>query len=65
MIRYQIAKIFEKISLRMNYPDAQILLIAEEHNCSEFVTWNTKHFEGRTHIRVRSPTVSADEGGSV
>ncbi|MBW6470196.1 MAG: PIN domain-containing protein [Methanosarcinaceae archaeon] len=46
---------FEKISLRMNFMDAMILNLAEEHNCSTFVTWNLKHFEGRTDIPVRSP----------
>jgi hypothetical protein len=55
MIRHQISKIFEKICLKMNYPDAQILLIAEDWNCSDLVTWNTKHFEGRTHLAVRTP----------
>jgi predicted nucleic acid-binding protein len=55
MIRYQVSKVFEKICLKMNYPDAQILLIAEEYGCSEFVTWNTKHFDGRTHLPVKTP----------
>jgi len=54
-IQYQISKIFEKICLRMNYPDAQILLISEEYNCSDLVTWNTKHFEGRTYLSVKTP----------
>lgn len=56
MIRYTVSRIFEKICLRMNYSDAQILLVAEEHNCSAFVTWNTKHFEERTHLKVTTPT---------
>ncbi len=46
---------FEKISLKMNFMDALILTVAEEHNCSRFVTWNSKHFEGRTDIPVRTP----------
>lgn len=55
MLRYSVARIFEKICLKMNYPDAEILLIAEEHNCLEFVTWNTKHFDDRTHLAVKTP----------
>lgn len=61
MIRYAVSRIFEKICLKMNYSDAQILLIAEEHNCSEFVTWNTKHFDDRTHLTVKTPADSAED----
>lgn len=46
---------FGKISLKMNFMDALILNVAEEHNCSKFVTWNVKHFEGRTDIPVLTP----------
>ncbi len=48
-------KAFLKISMRMNFMDALILNVAEEHNCSAFVTWNSKHFEGRTDIPVKTP----------
>jgi predicted nucleic acid-binding protein len=48
-------KTFGKISLKMNFMDAMILNVAEEHNCSRFVTWNVKHFEGRTDIPVVTP----------
>lgn len=54
-IRHMVARIFEKISMKMNYSDAQILLIAEEYNCSDFVTWNVKHFDDRTHLTVKTP----------
>ena len=53
--RQLVSRIFEKICMKMNYSDAQILLIAEEHNCTEFVTWNVKHFTERTHLTVTSP----------
>ncbi len=46
---------FLKISMKMNFMDALILEVAEEHNCSKFVTWNVKHFEGRTDIPVKTP----------
>jgi len=55
MIRNNVSRIFEKICAKMNYSDAQIILIAEEYDCSDFVTWNVKHFEGRTHLNVTSP----------
>lgn len=55
MIRNNVSRIFEKICARMNYPDAQIILIAEEYDCSDFVTWNAKHFEGRTYLNVTTP----------
>ncbi|MCZ7382964.1 MAG: type II toxin-antitoxin system VapC family toxin [Candidatus Methanoperedens sp.] len=48
-------KTFSKISLKMNFMDALILSVAEEHNCSKFVTYNVKHFEGRTDIPVMTP----------
>ncbi len=48
-------KSFLKISLKMNFMDALILDVAEEHNCSKFVTWNVKHFEGRSDIPVKTP----------
>jgi len=61
MIRYTISRIFEKICLKMNYSDAQILLLAEEYNCSEFVTWNAKHFTDRTHLAVKTPADFAED----
>ena len=49
------ANVFEKIILKMSFSDALILSVAEEHSCSKFVTWNLKHFEGRTDIPVKTP----------
>lgn len=47
--------VFQKITLKMSFQDALILVVAEEHNCTEFITWNTKHFQGRTHLNVQTP----------
>ncbi len=47
--------LFEKITLKMNFSDALILNVAEENNCSNFVTWNIKHFLDRTDIPVKTP----------
>ena len=49
------ANVFEKIILKMSFSDALVLSVAEEHSCSKFVTWNLKHFEGRTDIPVKTP----------
>jgi hypothetical protein len=54
-IRHMVSRVFEKICMKMNYSDAQILLVAEQHNCSSFVTWNVKHFNDRTHLTVKTP----------
>ncbi|MEM2935891.1 MAG: hypothetical protein QW231_01795 [Candidatus Bathyarchaeia archaeon] len=55
MLSASISRVFEKICTKMNYLDVQILLIAEEYDCSAFATWNKKHFEGRTHLPVYTP----------
>jgi predicted nucleic acid-binding protein len=47
--------VFQKIILNMSFSDALILSVAEEHSCSKFVTWNVKHFDGRTDIPVKTP----------
>ncbi len=46
---------FQKIKMKMNFQDALILTVAEEHHCSRFVTWNTKHFLDRTYLNVQTP----------
>jgi len=46
---------FQKIKLRMNFQDAMILMVAEQHHCTRFVTWNTKHFVDRTYLNVQTP----------
>ena len=46
---------FQKIRMKMNFQDALILTVAEEHQCSQFVTWNTKHFVDRTYMNVQRP----------
>jgi hypothetical protein len=55
MLRSFKSRIFEKICMKMNYLDAQILLIANEYDCSALAMWNKKHFEGRTHIPIYTP----------
>lgn len=47
--------VFQKIKMKMSFQDALILTVAEEHHCSRFVTWNTKHFIDRTYLNVQTP----------
>jgi predicted nucleic acid-binding protein len=48
-------EVFQKIKLKMNFQDAVILAVAEQHQCTRFVTWNTKHFIDRTYLVVQTP----------
>lgn len=50
-----VEKMFRLVSKRMKYPDAQILLIAEEYGVSHLGTWNKRDFEDRTRIPVLTP----------
>ena len=46
---------FELISRHMTWGDAVLLRTAEEYGVDAIVTWNKKHFESRTTIRVQTP----------
>ena len=46
---------FSRILLRMNFNDALILATAESYGVSTLATWNVKHFEDRTAIKVQTP----------
>jgi predicted nucleic acid-binding protein len=46
---------FDRILSKMNFSDALILSVAESFDATTFVTWNIKHFEGRTPLRVVTP----------
>jgi len=48
-------ELFRMFGKRMTFTDAQILLLAEEHNATHLVTWNKRDFEGRTSIQVVTP----------
>ncbi len=48
-------EIFQRIRLKMNFPDALILAVAEQHHCTKFITWNKKHFIDRTYLIVQTP----------
>lgn len=48
-------KLFELFGRKMTWGDAVLLKTAEEYNARAIVTWNKKHFEGRTNIRTLTP----------
>ena len=51
-----IAGIFEHITHKMTYGDAQILWVAEQHpEVERLITWNARDFVGRTHLQVVTP----------
>jgi hypothetical protein len=45
----------KRIERGMRVGDAAILWAAESNACDVFVTWNTKHFSGKTTIHVQTP----------
>lgn len=46
---------FKKMTRKMGFQDALILNIAEQYNCTRFITWNSKHFKDRTDANVQTP----------
>ena len=55
LLKSIVAGTFARILLKMNFNDALILSTAEAHDASTLVTWNVKHFENRTLMRVVNP----------
>lgn len=47
--------IFNWISKRMTYGDAILLKEAEDYEVETIVTWNKRHFENRTEIKIQTP----------
>jgi predicted nucleic acid-binding protein len=39
----------------LRYGDAKILWVAESHDCTTLVTWNTAHYRDRTPLPVMTP----------
>jgi len=51
----QNAELLSRIERGMRLGDAAVLWAAESNACDIFVTWNTKHFAGKTAINVQTP----------
>ncbi|MGA9350416.1 MAG: hypothetical protein WBW48_16660 [Anaerolineae bacterium] len=48
-------EIMKRVERGMRVGDAAVLWAAESNACEIFVTWNTKHFAGKTAINVQTP----------
>ncbi|PKO24200.1 MAG: hypothetical protein CVU38_00150 [Chloroflexi bacterium HGW-Chloroflexi-1] len=49
---YRVLGIYER---KMTWEDAVLLLTAEDYGAEAILTWNKRHFEGRTVIKVLTP----------
>ncbi|MBN1165620.1 MAG: hypothetical protein JXA44_00660 [Methanospirillaceae archaeon] len=47
--------VMEIIKRGVRYGDAKIVWLAEMHEVSRIITWNTRHFNGKTSIPVMTP----------
>ena len=48
-------QVFEMLERKMTWGDAVLLHAAEEHGVEVIVTWNEKHFVGRSQVAVLTP----------
>ena len=39
----------------VRYGDAKIIWVAESNECSQIITWNKRHYIGKTNIDVMNP----------
>jgi len=49
------AELLRMMERRMRLGDAAILWTIESNVCEVLVTWNTKHYSGKTSIKVQTP----------
>jgi hypothetical protein len=49
------AEVTSRIERGMRFGDAAILWTLEANECELLITWNTKHFAGKTAINVQTP----------
>jgi len=52
---YQNAELLRRIEQGMRLGDAAVLWAVESNACDVFVTWNVKHFTGKTAINIQTP----------
>jgi hypothetical protein len=48
-------EIMKRVERGMRVGDAAILWATESNACDTFVTWNTKHFAGKTAVKAQTP----------
>jgi hypothetical protein len=56
-------ELLARIERGMRLGDAAILWAVESNACEVFVTWNTKHYGGKTGINVQTPEEWLSERG--
>lgn len=56
-------EIMRRIERGIRVGDAAILWAAESTGCDKLITWNTKHFAGKTAIQVQTPEEWLEEYG--
>ena len=50
-----IFRLFELFGRKMTWGDAVLLKTAEDYDVEAIITWNKRHFEGRTAIEILTP----------
>jgi hypothetical protein len=61
----QNAELLARIERGLRLGDAAILWAVEAADCEIFVTWNTKHYQGRTAVTVMTPQTWLEERANV
>ena len=51
----QNAELLKRIERKIRLGDAAILWTVETHPCDALITWNTKHYEGKTTLPIQAP----------
>jgi hypothetical protein len=54
---------FSLFERKISWGDAALLKTAEDYGAEMILTWNKKHFEGRTAIKVLTPDEYLNENG--
>jgi predicted nucleic acid-binding protein len=49
------AQVMAVMERGLRYGDAKILWVAESHDCTTLVTWNTAHYQDRTPLQIMTP----------
>ena len=50
-----IEEIIEMFTRKITFGDAALLWVAEQYKVDKIVTWNPKHFRGKTSIQILTP----------
>ncbi len=58
------AQVMAVMERGLRYGDAKVIWVAESHDCSTLVTWNTAHYRDRTPLQVMTPAEYSVAGTS-